>query len=67
MEYVIVLCAVAALLIFIDNRRIKASRYKIKSGRLPRAFLGFKILQISDLHGAVFGKKNRRLLKKIAA
>lgn len=66
-----ILAALIALVLLIaiyaDNRRLKISRFSGGSERLPSAFCGFKILQISDLHGANFGKENSRLLAKIKA
>lgn len=40
--------------------------YEIKDAALPAAFDGFKIAQVSDLHNAVFGKNNSRLIKKVS-
>ncbi len=53
--------------VYADNKRLKISRFSVKNERLPSAFCGFKVLQISDLHGASFGKENSRLLAKIGA
>ncbi|MBR3593910.1 MAG: metallophosphoesterase [Clostridia bacterium] len=69
MKYIIlaaVLAAVITALIIFDNKRLKISRYTAASSRLPAEFDGFKIVQLSDIHGAVFGKENARLLGKIS-
>ncbi|MBR2851368.1 MAG: metallophosphoesterase, partial [Anaerotignum sp.] len=34
-------------------------------GDIPKAFQGYKILQVSDLQNKVFGKKQKPLLKKM--
>lgn len=39
--------------------------YAVSSENLPAAFDGFRILQISDLHGDIFGRDNRRLLSAV--
>ncbi len=39
--------------------------YNIESPRVPKAFDGFKIAHLSDLHGAVYGSKNKILIQKI--
>ena len=39
--------------------------YRIESYRLPEEFEGFRIVHLSDLHGAVYGKHNRKLVEEI--
>ena len=48
-----------------DNNRISINKIKIQSSKLPKEFDNFKILQLSDLHFKIFGKENKRLIKKI--
>ncbi len=48
-----------------DNNRISINKIKIQSSKLPKEFDNFKILQLSDLHCKIFGKENKRLIKKI--
>lgn len=48
-----------------DNLRISVTRYNIEYKNLPRSFDGFKIVQISDLHSARFGKHQSRLVELI--
>lgn len=50
---------------YYGNNYIDISRYNIASSKIPQAFNGFKILQLSDLHSKRFGKENRRLLEAI--
>lgn len=47
------------------NLTIKTTYYNITDKELPTAFDGYKIVQVSDLHNAVFGKENYRLIEKI--
>ena len=42
------------------------STISISSSRIPAAFSGFRIAQISDLHNAEFGKNNAELLKLLS-
>lgn len=37
--------------------KLETTRYSVESAKLPTAFDGFKIVQLSDLHGADFGDK----------
>lgn len=48
-----------------ENKTIEKTTYQITSARLPAAFSGFRIVQISDLHGAKFGRAQSRLLSAV--
>lgn len=37
-------------------RELRTSRYKITSSRVPETFDGYRIVQITDLHGRMFGE-----------
>ncbi len=39
--------------------------YRINSEKLPLEFYGFRIIHLSDLHGAVYGRNHNMLLHKI--
>lgn len=41
---------------------LKSITYHINSPKIPKAFDGFRILHLSDLHSACFGKGNQKLL-----
>ena len=60
---------VPALLIWLlwANSSQAATQVTVASGALPEAFEGFKIAHVSDLHNAVFGRKNEKLLSLIRA
>jgi predicted MPP superfamily phosphohydrolase len=40
--------------------------FTVTSPDLPEAFDGFRIVQISDLHGKEFGENNSRLIETVA-
>ena len=66
---IIAAALVLALLIWLlwANSSPAATQVTVASGALPEAFEGFKIAHVSDLHNAVFGRKNERLLSLIRA
>ena len=47
------------------NTRIETAEYEIASPRLPKGFDGYRIAQVSDLHGARLGRGHRRLLQAL--
>ena len=61
---ILFLCALV-LYVVLGNTSVGVSEFTVSNEDLPSEFDGFKIVQISDLHNAEFGKDNRRLLKKI--
>ena len=48
-----------------DNFRLTVSNYTLKFPELPEKFDGFKIVQVSDLHNARFGKNQSGLMSAI--
>ena len=60
----IIICACVIYNIY-DNNRFKVVAQEITIDKLPNEFDGFKILQISDLHGKSFGENQKDLLKTI--
>ena len=66
-------CALLFAAIAFDSRyRIETSVYELYSSRLPAGFDGFRVVQISDLHGMDFGGTsdsgagNARLIEAVA-
>lgn len=48
------------------NTALTVNNVKISSNRIPAAFSGFRIAQVSDLHNAEFGKGNKELLELLS-
>ena len=62
-----VLVLLSAILLFrsaYEKKQLSVSRYEVVSEKVPAAFDGFKLVFLSDLHGAVFGEKNEDLIRK---
>lgn len=55
------------LFLYWQNNAVGVTAYNVASERLPDAFVGFRILQISDLHNKAFGRDQSRLMKRIEA
>ncbi len=62
-------CVLLVLVLFClwQNTTLTVTHYTCTKSTLPEAFDGYRIVQISDLHNASFGRSNRRLVGKIKA
>jgi len=56
-----VLIALTAWIVW-GNTTLEVNTYTVESDKLPAAFHGFRIAQVSDLHNAELGKDNAKLL-----
>lgn len=65
----IILAMAAALLwlIYDSSENLQVTSYDISSSRLPSGFDGFRIVQLSDLHGAQFGEDGKELADTVSA
>ncbi len=61
----IIAVVVITAMLYVSNRFIFISEYKIKYEKLPNTFDGYKIVLLSDLHSSEFGKGNKAILKKV--
>jgi len=61
----LVLVAILVVWIIWGNTALMLSEYTIYSSKLPEAFSGFRIVQVSDLHNAQIGNDNSKLLEMI--
>lgn len=63
----IVLLIVIALLLFCNfqNKHLETTHYTYEAEQLGVDLDGYRIVQISDLHNAKFGKNNQRLVDRI--
>lgn len=61
----IIIAAAAGAFLWGSNNWIQTSEYTISSDKLPAAFDGRKIVQVSDLHNAEFGENQKSLISKV--
>ena len=50
----------------LGNTALEVNEYEIVSDRIPEAFTGFRIAQVSDLHNAEFGEGNSKLIELLS-
>ncbi|WP_430536460.1 metallophosphoesterase [Listeria rocourtiae] len=50
-----------------STKQLRTTDYNIASTKIAPELDGFRILQLSDIHGSTFGRYNHRLIKKIWA
>ncbi|HDR7471821.1 metallophosphoesterase [Bacillus toyonensis] len=53
------------IFLYLQNNLISITEVKITSSKIPSAFKGYKILQISDLHNKKFGDNQDILIQKV--
>ena len=53
--------------IWVNNNWIQTTEYTLSSAELPTAFDGKRVIQVSDLHNANFGKAQSLLIEKVEA
>ena len=66
LKFLLLLLLCAAFLRW-SNHSLEVERVSFSSSRLPAGFDGCVIVQLSDLHGALFGENNRDLLDRVRA
>ncbi|MDS8934954.1 metallophosphoesterase, partial [Streptococcus pneumoniae] len=52
---------------WVNNNWIVTTEYSVQSEKVPDAFAGKRIVQVSDLHNAEFGDQQQSLLDKVEA
>lgn len=62
---IVIFISILILLCIFGNNSISITEIKYENNKIPKAFNGYKIMQISDLHNKEFGKGQKGLLSKI--
>lgn len=64
---ILLILVLTGIWFFYDQQnRIQIETLTVPSPRLPEAFDGFRVVQVSDLHGKEFGAGNKTLLEQVA-
>ena len=63
----IVLLGALALFLYDGANRVEITYYDYTGRDLPQSFDGYRIVQLSDLHNAVFPNENEDLIEKVRA
>lgn len=63
--YIILVIIFLLLLLYWQNFSLQTTKYTLHYQDLPKGFDGFRIVQISDMHGMAFGFGNSTLVKRI--
>ena len=61
----ILFIGILGFIIYKGNTTIGTTNYTLSSERLPASFDGYKIIQLSDLHDAMFGEKHDDIVKEV--
>ncbi len=69
MLYALILILIAGICMLLygwwDTNRFDVRKVEIELKRLPKAFDGFTVLQVSDLHNRIYGQDGRDLIRAI--
>lgn len=63
--YILIVLFALAMFYYWQNFTLQVTHYDLTYSKLPSKFEGFRIVQISDVHGMKFGEKNIRLAETI--
>ncbi len=64
MYYILAFCVLIGF-IYINQHWLIVTKYSIVTSKLPKEMNGLKIVQISDLHYATFGDRQKNLIQKV--
>jgi predicted MPP superfamily phosphohydrolase len=61
----IIVIGIFSFIIYKGNTTVGTTNYTLSSKQLPASFDGYKIIQLSDLHDAMFGEKHADIVDEV--
>jgi uncharacterized protein len=61
----IIVIGIFSFIIYKGNTTVGTTNYTLSSKQLPASFDGYKIIQLSDLHDAMFGEKHADIVNEV--
>jgi uncharacterized protein len=61
----IIVIGIFSFIIYQGNTTVGTTNYTLSSKQLPASFDGYKIIQLSDLHDAMFGEKHADIVNEV--
>jgi len=61
----VIIVLTVGILLYDSNYRLVTTEYELYYENLPAAFEGYRIVVLSDIHAAVFGDNNKRLISEV--
>jgi len=65
--YVVFFLVFIVIFLYVNNHWLVVSKHVYESEKVPVSFDGLRIVQISDLHDALFGHNQQKLIAKVKA
>ncbi|WP_042470174.1 metallophosphoesterase [Bacillus ndiopicus] len=64
---IIFIIVVVYVFLQVNNKWLVVTEHVYESERVPASFDGYRITQVTDLHDAIFGNRQKRLIEKVRA
>lgn len=65
--YVVFFLVFIVIFLYVNNHWLVVSKHVYESEKVPASFNGLRIVQVSDLHDALFGNNQQKLIAKVKA
>ncbi|MEK5230376.1 metallophosphoesterase [Lysinibacillus sp. FSL K6-0232] len=65
--YIVFFIVFIVIFLYVNNHWLVVSKHVFESEKVPASFDGLRIVQVSDLHDALFGDNQQKLIAKVQA